>query len=156
MDQKKAFYRQIISEFSSVRQEPVDIDIIVTSGNDDRKIMQSIRIASTPVQPVQMNIYQSNTYRRDLSWLHLHDEPGVQERQEVKDQKFYLHLDFCSLSNIFKQQLGAPAQTRQQYSMRGQITFIEEVFNGKLHFLSSVEFKNKSCCITPSIQELIC
>ena len=49
MDQKKAFYRQIISEFSSVRQEPVDIDIIVTSGNDDRKIMQSIGIASTPV-----------------------------------------------------------------------------------------------------------
>ena len=49
MDQKKAFYRQIISEFSCVRQEPVDIDIIVTSGNDDIKIMQSIRIASTPV-----------------------------------------------------------------------------------------------------------
>ena len=33
-----------------------------------------------PVEPVQMNIYQSNTYRKDLSWLHLDDEPRVQER----------------------------------------------------------------------------
>ena len=33
-----------------------------------------------PVEPVQMNMYQSNTYRKDLSWLHLDDEPRVQER----------------------------------------------------------------------------
>ena len=33
-----------------------------------------------PAEPVQMNIYQSNTYRIDLSWLHLDDEPRVQER----------------------------------------------------------------------------
>ena len=31
-----------------------------------------------------MNIYQSITCRKDLSWLHLDDEPRVQERQEVK------------------------------------------------------------------------
>ena len=40
-----------------------------------------------PVEPVQMNIYQSNTYRKDLSWLHLDNEPRVQERQHVKDQQ---------------------------------------------------------------------
>ena len=28
-----------------------------------------------PVQPVQMNIYQNNNYRKDLSWLHFNDEP---------------------------------------------------------------------------------
>ena len=38
-----------------------------------------------PVEPVQMNIYQSNTYRRDLSWLNFDDEPRVQEKQQVKD-----------------------------------------------------------------------
>ena len=27
------------------------------------------------VEPVQMNIYQSDTYREDLSSLHLYDEP---------------------------------------------------------------------------------
>ena len=27
-----------------------------------------------PVEPVQMNIYQNNTYRKDLSWLHFKNE----------------------------------------------------------------------------------
>ena len=40
-----------------------------------------------PVEPVQMNIYQSNTYRRDLSWLHFNNEPRFQERQQVKHQQ---------------------------------------------------------------------
>ena len=38
-----------------------------------------------PVQPVQMNIDQSNFYRKDLSWLHFDNEPRVQERKQVKD-----------------------------------------------------------------------
>ena len=40
-----------------------------------------------PVEPVLKNIYQSNTYRKDLSWPHLNDEPRVQEKQQVKDQQ---------------------------------------------------------------------
>ena len=44
--QRKAFYRQRIPEFSCARKETVDIDILVTSRNGDRKIMQSIRITS--------------------------------------------------------------------------------------------------------------
>ena len=35
-----------------------------------------------PVQPLQTNIYQSNTYRKDVN-----DEPRVQERQQMKDQQ---------------------------------------------------------------------
>ena len=46
--QRKAFYRQRIPESSCVRKETVDIDILVTSRNGDRKIMQSIRITSRP------------------------------------------------------------------------------------------------------------
>ena len=77
--QVKAFYRQIVPESLSARKETVDIEIFATSGKGDRKIMQSIRIKSRPpptknevepVQPVQMNIYQSNTNRKGLSWLH--------------------------------------------------------------------------------------
>ena len=45
--QRKAFYRQRISESSCARKETVDIDILVTSRNDDKK-MQSIRITSRP------------------------------------------------------------------------------------------------------------
>ena len=40
-----------------------------------------------PVEPVLKNIYQSNTYRKELSWLHFGDEPRVQEKQQVKDQQ---------------------------------------------------------------------
>ena len=34
-----------------------------------------------PVQPVQINIYQSNIYRKDL-----YDDRKVEERQQVLDQ----------------------------------------------------------------------
>ena len=46
--QRKAFYRQRSPEPSCARKETVDIDILVTSRNGDRKIMQSIRIMSRP------------------------------------------------------------------------------------------------------------
>ena len=36
---------------------------------------------------VNENIYQSNTHRKDLIWPHFDDEPRVQEKQQVKDQK---------------------------------------------------------------------
>ena len=45
----KAFYRQKIPGSSCTRKETVDIDILVTSKNDDRKIVQSIRITSSPL-----------------------------------------------------------------------------------------------------------
>ena len=46
--QRKAFYRQRIPESNCARKETVDIDILVTSRNGDRKIMQSIRITIRP------------------------------------------------------------------------------------------------------------
>ena len=42
--QSKAFHRQKIPEFRCARKETVNIDILVTSRNGDRNIMQSIRI----------------------------------------------------------------------------------------------------------------
>ena len=48
MGQGKAFYRQRIPESSSARKVTVDIDVLVTIRNGDRKIMQSIRIMSRP------------------------------------------------------------------------------------------------------------
>ena len=38
-----------------------------------------------PAETVQMNIYQSNTYRKNLSWLYFNNEPWVQKSQQVKD-----------------------------------------------------------------------
>ena len=45
---RKSFYRQIIPGFSCVKKETVDIHILVTSRDGDRKIKQSIRITSRP------------------------------------------------------------------------------------------------------------
>ena len=39
-------------------------------------------------ESVQMNIYQSNTYRKDLSCLYFDDQLSVQDRQQVKDHQF--------------------------------------------------------------------
>lgn len=36
-----------------------------------------------PAEPGQMNIYQGNTYRTDLSWLHFNYDSRVQLRQQV-------------------------------------------------------------------------
>ena len=52
ISQRKAFYRQRIPEPSCARKETVDIDILVILRNDDRKIMQSIRITIRP--PLRM------------------------------------------------------------------------------------------------------
>ena len=68
---------QIIPEASCVSKKTVDIDSLVTSGNGDRKIMQTNRINKQTslenremelVEPVhlQKNRYYSNTYRKKL------------------------------------------------------------------------------------------
>ena len=46
--QRKAFYRKRIPGSHCARKETVDIDIFVTSRNDDKKIMQCIKIMSRP------------------------------------------------------------------------------------------------------------
>ena len=42
--ERKAFYRQRIPKSRCARKETVDIDILVTSRNADRKITQYIRV----------------------------------------------------------------------------------------------------------------
>ena len=92
----KVLYRQRIPQSSCARKKTIDIDILVTSRNCNRIFMPSIRITSrapsrirkkNPVETVQMNIYQSNTYRKESSWLRFDDKPRVQVKQQVKDQQ---------------------------------------------------------------------
>ena len=44
LGQRKAFYRQRHPGYCCVKKETVDIDILETSRNGDRKIIESIRI----------------------------------------------------------------------------------------------------------------
>ena len=64
--QRKAFYTQRIPESRYARKEIVDIDILVTSRNGEKKnhaIYQNNEYdeEGEPVETVQTNIYQSNT-----------------------------------------------------------------------------------------------
>ena len=52
-----------------------------------------------PVEPVLKNIYQNNTYRKDLSWPHFDNEPRVQEKQQVKDQRSCISVFGACLTN---------------------------------------------------------
>ena len=70
-----------------------------------------------PVEPVQMNIDHSNTYKKDLSWLHS-DEPRVQERQQVNDQRssisvfvVYLTIPSSSYKHQLKHDNNIPCKT---------------------------------------------
>ena len=80
-----------------MKNEIVDIDILITSKNGNRKTMQSTRITSTlenkevePVEPVQINKYQCNIYKKDLSW--------VRVQEAVSQGAAVVHIRFCSLS----------------------------------------------------------
>ena len=45
---RKSFYGQSIPQSSCEREETVDVDILETSRNGDRKIMESIRVMTRP------------------------------------------------------------------------------------------------------------
>ena len=51
-----------------------------------------------PLESLQMNIYHSDTYRKDLIWLNIDDEPRVQERQQRKDQQSYISVFVADLT----------------------------------------------------------
>ena len=73
-----------------MRKETVDLDILVTSTNGDGEV--------ETIMPVQMNIFQSKTYRKDFSWPHFDNEPKVQEWQQVKDQQSYTSVFVAHLT----------------------------------------------------------
>ena len=50
---RKAFYRQRIPGSTCGRKETVDIYTLVTSTNDDKKTIQSIRIMSGPPSKIR-------------------------------------------------------------------------------------------------------
>ena len=89
IDQMKAFHRQRIPGSGCARKETVDIDILVTFRNGERKIKRSIRITNRP--PLSQFRSPSTKVipieRLLLSWLYFDDELRVQEKQQVKDQQ---------------------------------------------------------------------
>ena len=52
-----------------------------------------------PVEPVLKNIYQSNTYTKDITWPHFDDEGSREAESEGPE---VLHIRFCRLSSNSK------------------------------------------------------
>ena len=64
-----------------------------------------------PVQPVQMVIYNSNTYRKNFSWLHFSNEPSIQDRQQSQGPTvlhFFKLLLRCPTANFRPLTKGQP------------------------------------------------
>ena len=57
----KVFDRKIIPASSYERKGPVDIDILIAPGSGDKKMMQAIRIISSP--PTRMRRNQFSQFR---------------------------------------------------------------------------------------------
>ena len=86
IDQREAFYRQKILEFSCAKKYTAEISILITSRNGDRKIMQFMRIMSKltkkstnhflPESTVSLRSNSSSKanpsyYHRSDAWWHL-------------------------------------------------------------------------------------
>ena len=107
--QMKAFFRQRIPESSCARKEIVDIDIVVTSRNGERKIMQSIRITSRPPSRVR-NCNQLSQIRWtptkvipiEKTWAGYILTMCQWFKRACQWKTIVLHICFCSLSNNSK------------------------------------------------------
>ena len=93
LQEKEAFYRQRIPEPSCARKETVGIDILVTSRNGDRKIMQSIRIISRPPSRKRKSIELSQCWRKSSTM------PRVHEKHQLMDQQSCM-FDFVAYLKI--------------------------------------------------------
>ena len=53
------------------------------------------------MEPIQVlnNIYQSNNYRKNLSWPHFNDEPRAQEKKQMKHQQSWIFAFLFDLYN---------------------------------------------------------
>lgn len=84
-----------ILQSTCVKKEAVGKEILITFKNGN---IQPIRIKGgppksnkvEPVQPNQINIYQINTYSKDLDKLHFDNESRVQYKQQVKGQQSHI------------------------------------------------------------------
>ena len=120
------------------------------------------------MQPVQINIYQSNTYKKGFSWSHLGHEPRVQERQQVFDQHSYNHVSAVYLIYPNRSQEQQPSDCNsvpskavcQIYSDKEQHQDKETLQNESMHLFSCRQFQqqnpnpNQTRKIVPASQKM--
>ena len=103
------------------------------------------------MQPVQINIYQSNTYKKDFSWSHLDHEPRVQERQQMLNQRSYKHVSAIYLIYPSSSQEQHPSHDNsvpskalcQIYSDKEQHQGKKTLQNKSMHLFSWRQFQQQ-------------
>ena len=101
MGERKAFCRKRISRSIAEPGKKMQTYIVIKNLESDKKscdlLDQRVGLWNShenkevkPVQPVQMNIYQSTIYRKDKS--------RIQERQQMKDQQSYISVSEAYLT----------------------------------------------------------
>ena len=105
--QTKTFYRQRIE--NSIDKETVNTDILATSRNGDRKILQSIRIRSRPPsrkrkwhQLSQLRWTPTKVIPIEKTYLATFRRWAKDSRQASSEGLTVQHNPFCSLSNNSK------------------------------------------------------
>ena len=100
--QRKVFYRQRIPESVYVRKQTNEIGILIRSTMVIRK---SCNLSEShenrelePVERVQMIFYQSNTYRKNLTWLNQWLTVTASEEPTILHICFLAYLTFPSSS----------------------------------------------------------
>ena len=97
------------------------------------------------VEPVQINIYESSSYKKDFSWLNFHDEPRVQDRQQVKDHQSYISIFVAYLTPQpdMTWQHDMTWQTWQQYFMQGHAVDLQRyrATSGERNFIEWIKIQ---------------
>ena len=98
-----------------------------------------------------MKIYRSNTYSKDLSWLHFDNEPRVQERQPVKDQQLHVSVFVAYLFQAATRNTNPDVTTVVHEELYGTFTEIQSNLyrtNQGSNFLR-VSFSNRDTVRAP-------
>ena len=75
--QRKTLCKEEISGSRLVRKNTVDKGILVTFKYGLRKNISHKNNKEEPIQPVQMNMFQSNVYKTDLEFTHFDPKQSV-------------------------------------------------------------------------------
>ena len=127
---RSTFYRQRIPESSCARKETVDIGILVTCRNGDRKIMQSVRITST--RPDMTTVFHTWSYVRVIE---IQSNLRRKKLHRTNQGLYYLGSSFSNRNNV-----RAPIQFRR----KSQSQHLKRCF---FHQNRPMLFKINSCSV---------
>ena len=98
-----------------------------------------------------MNNNQTNTYRKDLSWLYFDDEPRVQERYQVKERQSCIpaFVAYRAIPSSNKQHQSGrdnsiPCMVVLYRDIQSKLKLLRGSFNNRDNVWTPIQFRTKS------------